>query len=146
LERRILAETMARLLAYGDDLWEEELSFAPTSAVWESAIELCVPGGARVRIVVAAMPFDASAQSAKRAVRLEAVPLRLDAMLQPVRMPIAAMLRWSPGELVPLASARTPHVSLWAGRLRVAQGILGASGPRRAVAVHHIELDDGAAS
>lgn len=135
VERTIVDECLDRLLASSPRVkWiKSGVERAPRACAWRSDVEMRGRAGVSATLRL----FTIGAAGAVRpqtTLRLDDVPLLLQASLKPVRATLGCLGGWQPGTLVRLGGTATDleaHLRLEHGP--VAFGVLGAAGAKRAV-------------
>jgi len=137
LERGIIRETVERLLAATNRIWEERAeSRFPSAAGWICHVSIAAPN----RATPADLCFYAPAADEPPAPIAQRVDLRDVPVTLTVRLPVAQMrvgdiAGWRPGAIVALGCDAGSAAGLFAGAVRMASGRLGAVRGRRAIRV-----------
>ena len=134
LEREIVKETVERLTSASGVSWDEEpLNHRPsTDRVWRSSIDIEASSGVHVTI-----DFNAPAMPAPSPVPCvsgERIPILVRAEVARGATPLSEVAAWRPGTVVSLrADSTSSNVGLFAGKVRIATALLGASQGNRAL-------------
>jgi len=137
LERGIVRETVERLLASTNRVWEERAeSRFPSTACWICRVSIAAAGrGEPAQMCFYAPAVDEAPSPIAQRVDLHDVPVTLMATLPAAEMRVGAIAAWRPGAVVPLGCEAESAVSLFAGPARVASGRLGTIRGKRAIRI-----------
>jgi flagellar motor switch/type III secretory pathway protein FliN len=142
LERDIVRETVERLCASDEVVWQEAASgSAFCSDAWRSDVSIAAQSGPRARLTLAAPAPPPPSPGTLPRVEVGGIPISVGVAIAPSRMRLAEVLTWQPGSIVALGADGTPSVSVFADTEQIASGRLGASRGRRAVRLETVATE-----
>ena len=133
IERAIISETMERLFARdgqaGSRIAESARERPINAEWWRCNVDLTPRRGRSATLQLFAPPTPAEDAPAGAAPDLRAVPVFVSVEIAPISIPLAELLAWTPGALVPLPRGSLGLATIAARpNVRLASGRLGAIG------------------
>jgi flagellar motor switch/type III secretory pathway protein FliN len=145
IERAIVAETMERLFARecvtGSQIAEAARERPVDADWWRCNVDLTPRRGRSATLQLFAPPTPADDPPTGAAPDLRAVPIFVSVEIAPVTIPLAQVLAWTPGALVPLpcASLNTAMIAAYP-HVRLASGRIGSIGHETGAASRALEV------